>query len=84
MRGGQRGILPRARLYGRGLGQRSTCKCKRKCVNEKELWVYKENLKCKLLCGRGPEAGCDLSGGGAWEGSTQPFVLFDPGLEHYE
>jgi len=27
-------------------------------------------------------AGCDLPGG--WEGSTHPFVLFDPVREHYE
>src|SRR6218665_888525 len=27
-------------------------------------------------------AGCDLPGG--WEGSTHPFVLFDPVLEHYD
>ena len=29
-------------------------------------------------------SGCDLPGVGGWEGSTHPFVLFNPVLPHYE
>lgn len=47
--------FPGAQLCGRSLGQESRCKCNRYCVNWKEVVVYYENLRCKLLCSKGPE-----------------------------